>query len=272
MNHSNNKSDLLELIFCHNLFLLSEDNVKLFINIMSSSKESLSIINVLNKSEKEHIQRIDLGNQGLLDEYSFFKELSVYLWKQKYKRKNFKSTIILNTDCLLPHQVLIIHRQMYENNYQGILSTKYQTLDLGYIRYDTEIKRLVSSINDLTDLNYDADFSWFCKVTNIIGSKLTEKVYYPKIFKFAEYLSKNYRNDPRIYCSMINELMLLFYDISYKSQNIWELYKHFINDYFRDISAYTAYIIGMRIFGKEAKKEIEKLNIIGGIEFLELLS
>ena len=192
LNESVEKFDLIEYIFTDNLYILSEKNVNSFIRYVSSldklSTIENKIIELLNKPAQKHIERIKMGDKGLLDKSVLFKELTFYLWKQKNKRIKNESRVTFNYTDLTLEQALILHRQMIENGYEGILTNKFESESQLVIIYETEIKNCLKQLDDLTNITINDYFSWFCRMLNVIGKKVKELIYFPKIIEFIEYI------------------------------------------------------------------------------------
>jgi hypothetical protein len=82
----------------------------------------------------------------------------------------------------------------------------------------------------------------------------------------------NINKDKRLEWLTLSSFTMLVYDLSYPEEKTWPVYQEIINRDYKSIFDYVGWLLGIRMYGDKARRELERMEIMGGYELLNALA
>lgn len=260
----------LKYLFSEHIYFLSQKAVGHLLDhcdICGFYKIRKWMTDILSMKGSELLLRIN--REG--DEEDDVPLINVFLWKQREglieKRLRLHYTFDEQFRAWLPH------RYMVANGYPDI-----ERLPVEIGGKVTTYERAVNDLLDLFEQTWEArdynDADLLAVCLNVIGPKIGQHPRLEAIRSFAEFLMTHYCSDEKLTWLPASYFTMLVYDLKIDIERSWPAYCFLLNteqnrEWLENI---PAWLLGLRMYGERAAKEIEQVSTLLSIELLKSLA
>jgi len=258
--------DFVKSIFQMYLCFLSENNVNYLTeychSVLKETRLAAEFGTMLTMNEADLISIVASDRE----EGDILPYINVYLWKQRNNKIKKDSRIIYK----FKHQFNAwhAHRFMVANGYELSL-IPYKVSEDEIATYDSYIEKWL--VHRKVASNEDMYQSLLLPL-NVIGPKIKEYKLLPEVLELSRYILKHYKSKEALSSLTPTCFALLFDDLSYPEEETWPAYEYLLKHKTLGIFDYVAYLIGIRMYGKNARRLLWKMDIPGGFDLLDSLA
>ena len=201
------------------------------------------------------------------DEEEKVKVLNVFLWRQAHGR--IAPDLTVRYAFEESYYNWLIHRQMVANGYDWT-SLRGTVVAQGEAN-QTYLAQIESQLNAFESRGVN-DESLLLLLLNVIGPRISDYADLPGVMRFTRSLIECKDFEAMRWLSLPG-FVLLVHDLSWPVEETWPLVQHLVSlEHNRSIFNYPGWILSIRMFGRPAKAELQRIEVPGGYDLLEAMA
>jgi hypothetical protein len=197
--------------------------------------------------------------------------VNVFLWKQREGFIGREARVRYR--FFDSYRAWTSHRSMVANGYSGIEHLPVRIVEEP-TTYAREIDRLLDLYERAWDARGDEDMDVLLVCLNVIGPRIRSHPRAELIGSFAGFVMDHCGSDERLAWLSASSLALLVHDLGVDTEQSWPSYRTvLLSEPNRGVWAnIPAWILGLRMYGERAAREIEQVSEPLGIDLLKRLA